>query len=48
MSRNALYLVISMFTVAAVIAGYLYYQEQQRSAGIQIKVGDGSLTIETK
>jgi hypothetical protein len=48
MSRNALYLVIGLFAVAAVVAGYMYYQEQQKTSGIQIDLGNGSLKIETK
>ena len=48
MSRNALYLVIGLFAVAAVVAGYMYYQEHQKTSGIQIDLGNGSLKIETK
>ena len=48
MSRNALYLVIGLFALAAVVAGYMYYQEQQKTSGIHIDLGNGSLTIETK
>ena len=48
MSRNSLYLVIGLLALAASVAGYLYYQEQQKTDSIQIKVGDGSITIETK
>ncbi len=48
MSRNALYLVIGLFAVAAAVAGYMYYQEQQKTSEIKINVGEGSLTIETK
>ncbi len=48
MSRNSLYLVIGLLALAAVIAGYLYYQEQQNTDSIQIKIGDGSIKIETK
>jgi hypothetical protein len=33
-SRNALYLLIGLLALAAVIAGYLYYQEQQKTSGI--------------
>jgi hypothetical protein len=48
MSRNSLYLIIGLLALAALIAGYLYYQEQQNTDSIKIKVGEGSITIETK
>jgi hypothetical protein len=48
MSRQALYLVIGMLALAAAVAGYLYYQEQQKTSGIEIDLGNGSLKIETK
>lgn len=48
MSRNALYLTIGLLGLAAVAAGYMYYQEQQKTSGIQIDLGEGSLKIETK
>ncbi len=48
MSRNALYLVTGLFALAAVVAGYMYYQEQQKTSGIEINLGNGSLKIETK
>ena len=48
MSRNALYLIIALLALAAFAAGYMYYQEQQKTSGIQIDLGNGSLKIETK
>jgi predicted negative regulator of RcsB-dependent stress response len=48
MSRNALYLIFGLFAAAAAVAGYMYYQDQQKSSKIKINVGEGSLTIETK
>ena len=47
MNRNVLYVVIAALAVAAVVLGYQYYQEQQKS-GIQIDVGKGGISIETK
>jgi hypothetical protein len=48
MSRNSLYIVIFLLALAALVAGALYYQEQQKTSGIQIDLGNGSLKIETK
>lgn len=48
MSRNSLYLVIGLLALAALVSGYLYYQEQQKTAGITIDVGKDSISIETK
>ncbi len=48
MSRNALYLTTGLFALAAVVAGVMYYQETQKTSGIQIDLGNGSLKIETK
>ena len=48
MNRNVLYLVIGALVVAAVVVGYLLYQERQKTTGIQIDVGKGGVSIETK
>ena len=48
MNRNVLYLVIGALTVAAVVAGYLLYQERQKTTGLDITVGEGGISIETK
>jgi len=47
-NRNSLYLVIGALVVVAVVAGYLLYQERQKTAGIDINVGDSGISIETK
>jgi hypothetical protein len=47
MNRNVLYLVIGVLAVAALILAYQFYQ-QQRTTGIQIDVGEGGVSIETK
>jgi|BarGraIncu00222A_1022003.scaffolds.fasta_scaffold55461_2 hypothetical protein len=47
-NRNILYLVIGVLAVAAVVLGYQFYQERQKAAGIQIDVGKGGISIETK
>jgi hypothetical protein len=46
-SRNTLYVVLGAVVIAALIIGYLVYQERQKS-GIDIEVGKGGISIETK
>jgi predicted negative regulator of RcsB-dependent stress response len=48
MNRNVLYLVIGVLVVAALVLGYQLYRERQTTAGIQIDVGEGGVSIETK
>ena len=48
MNRNVLYLVIGALVVVAVVVGYLLYQERQQTTGIDINVGNGGVSIQTK
>ena len=48
MNRNVLYLVIGVLAVAAVVFGYLLYEEQQKTTGIEINVGKSGISIEKK
>ena len=48
MNRNVLWLVIGGLVVATVVVGYQLYQERQKTTGIDISVGQGSISIETK
>jgi hypothetical protein len=48
MNRNDLYLVIGVLALAALVPGYLFYQEKQKTYGITIDVGKNSISIETK
>ena len=48
MNRNVLYLVIGVLAVAALALGYQFYQERQKTTGIQIEVGKSGISIETK
>jgi predicted negative regulator of RcsB-dependent stress response len=48
MNRNALYLVIAVLAVAAVVFGYQLYQERQTTTGIEINVGKSGISIEKK
>ena len=47
MSRNTLSIVIAIVVVGAAILGYMVYQDQQTS-GVEIKVGEGGISIEEK
>jgi hypothetical protein len=48
MNRNLLYFTIGALAVAVVVLGYLFYQERQKTSGININFGDGGVSIETK
>jgi hypothetical protein len=47
-SRNVLYLVIGTLVVITAVIGALLYQERQQTAGIDISVGQGGVSVETK
>jgi hypothetical protein len=47
-NRNILYLVIGVLAVAALALSYQFYQERQKTTGIQIDVGEDGISIETK
>jgi predicted negative regulator of RcsB-dependent stress response len=47
-SRNALYLVVGALVTATLVVGYQLYQEQQKTASIDISVGKAGISIETK
>lgn len=48
MSRNTLYIVIAALVVVLLVVGYLYYQERQNTARMEISVGKGGISVETK
>ena len=48
MTRNGLYLIIGALVVVTGVSGYLYYQERQQTAGIDISVGKSGISVETK
>jgi len=48
MTRNRLYLIISALAVAIVVLGYLFYQERQKTTGIEINVDESGISIEQK
>ena len=47
MSRNVLYLIIGALLVVVAVGGYQYYEESQNS-GVEVEVGNGGLSVETK
>ncbi len=48
MNRNVLYLIIGALAVGAVMLGYQFYQERQRTTGIEIDIGKSGVSIEKK
>jgi predicted negative regulator of RcsB-dependent stress response len=48
MNRNVLYLIIGALAVATVVFGYQFYQERQKTTGIEIDVGKNGISIEKK
>ena len=48
MNRNVLYLIIGVLAVVAVVLAYQSYQDRQKTTGIEITVGKGSISIEKK
>jgi predicted negative regulator of RcsB-dependent stress response len=48
MNRNILYLVIGGLAVVAVVLGYQFYQERQKTTGVEINIGERGISIEKK
>ena len=48
MNCNVLYLIIGALAVATVVLGYQFYQERQKTTGIEIDVGKSGISIEKK
>jgi predicted negative regulator of RcsB-dependent stress response len=48
MNRNILYLVIGALVVVIAVIGYSFYQERQKTTGIEINVGKSGISIEKK
>jgi RsiW-degrading membrane proteinase PrsW (M82 family) len=48
MNRNILYLVIGALAVVTVVLGYQFYQERQKTNGVEINIGQRGISIEKK
>ena len=48
MNRNILYLVIGALAVVAVVLSYQFYQERQKTTGVEIRIGERGISIEKK
>ena len=48
MNRNIMYTVIGALAVISAVLGYQYYQERQKTSGIEITVEKDGVLIETK
>jgi hypothetical protein len=47
-SRKVLYSIIGTLAVALAFFGYQFYQEQHKTAGIEINIGEQGLSIQKK
>jgi hypothetical protein len=48
MDRNRLYHIVGMLVAAVLVLVYFLYQERHKTPGIDINVGRGGISIETK
>ena len=48
MNRNVLYFAIALLAGTSAVLGYQFYQERQKTTGIEINVGDRGISIEKK
>lgn len=48
MNRNILYLVIGALAAVGVVLGYQFYQERQKTTGVEISIGERGISIEKK
>lgn len=48
MNRNVLYLLIGALVVVAAGLGYMFYQEQQKTSGIELNLNKDGVSVETK
>ena len=46
MNSNALYAVIGVLAVVAIVLGYHFYQERQHTTGIEITTSNNGIAIE--
>jgi hypothetical protein len=48
MNRNILCLIIGALAVATAVLGYQFYQDRQKTTGIELTVGGSGISIEKK
>ncbi len=48
MNRNSTYLIVAVLAAAVIVLGYLYFQERQKTSGVEISVGHNSISVEKK
>lgn len=48
MTRSSMQILVAVLALTAIVLGYLYYQEQQKTTGVAVEVGEGGISIETK
>lgn len=48
MNRDTTYLMFGALAAAVVVLGYFYYQERQKTSGIEISVGHNSISVEKR
>jgi len=48
MNRNSVYLIVGVLAAAAIVLGYLYYQERQKTSGIEISVRHNGISVDEK
>jgi len=48
MNRNALYIIIGILAVGAVVLSIRLYQEQQEPDGIEIKIGENGISVDER
>ena len=46
MSRDLLYGICAVFGVAAVVLGYMVYEDRQKAKGVEIKIDDNGISIQ--
>lgn len=48
MNRNILYLIIGALAVVVVVLRYHFYQDRQKTTGVEISIGERGISIEKK
>ena len=48
MNRNVITLVVGVLALTTIVLGYQLYQEQHKTKGVEISIGDRGISIEKK